>query len=99
MTLLGWTNRQQFEEMWMSLLSVLSATPDDKLDQDELNNVIHTMGLAVRAITALLIQTLYIPVAGDRNLSGLLHIPRDNYIEASSARYSSLLFLSFASIC
>lgn len=85
-SLLGWTNRQQFEEMWMSLLSVLSTTPDEKLDQEDLNNITHTMSLSVRAITTLLIQTLFIPVAGNRNLSKLLHIPRDNYIETNSPR-------------
>lgn len=89
MTLLGWTSRQQFEEMWMSLLSVLSATPDSKLDQDELNNIVHAMGLAVRAITTLLIETLYIPIAGNQNLSELLHVSRDNYVDTVSPRYFS----------
>lgn len=79
--------------MWMSLLSVLNTTPDDNLDQEEINNITHTMSLAVRAITSLLIQTLYIPIAGNRNLCKLLHVPRDRYIETSSSRLYYDLFI------
>ncbi|KAJ8914559.1 hypothetical protein NQ315_010023 [Exocentrus adspersus] len=76
LTLLGWTSRQQFEETWMSLLSVLCAPLDD-LDPLELNDMIHVSSLAIKAITALLLKTLTYPLAGHPNASSLIHISRD----------------------
>ncbi|XP_063922689.1 huntingtin isoform X2 [Zophobas morio] len=74
-TLLGWTSRQQFEETWMCLLSVLCNNFDDK-DALMLQYVIHASSLAVKAITALLVQTLYFPVPGQTNVSQLIHVSR-----------------------
>ncbi|RZC38340.1 huntingtin-like [Asbolus verrucosus] len=74
-TLLGWTSRQQFEETWMCLLSVLCNNSEEK-DSAIVQEVVHASTLAVKAITALLVQTLYFPVAGDRNMSKLIHVSR-----------------------
>nr|CAD7394388.1 unnamed protein product [Timema cristinae] len=56
-TLLGWTSRQQFEETWMSLLSVLSLNPSENSSPEETALLVQASSLAVQAITALLVQT------------------------------------------
>ncbi|KAJ8968862.1 hypothetical protein NQ317_016785 [Molorchus minor] len=82
-TLLGWTSRQQFEETWMCLLSVL-CSPLDNLDPVEVNDAIHGSSLAIKAITSLLSQTLMCPTAGHPNVSKLLHVSRDLTISDDS---------------
>lgn len=79
--LLGWINRQQFEETWMCLLSVLCYSPSE--------NELHEMAtqatsLAVQAITSLLIQTIYYPMPNNRNVSQLLRVPRNREIRCES---------------
>lgn len=81
--LLGWTSRQQFEETWMCLLSVLCA-PTDNLEPLELNDVLYASSLAMKSITTLLLETLTDPVVGDPNISKLMHISRNSPIEDSS---------------
>nr|CAD7441338.1 unnamed protein product [Timema bartmani] len=100
-TLLGWTSRQQFEETWMSLLSVLSLNPCENTSPEEtallvqvhimtlLASITHTLlvqasSLAVQAITALLVQTLLLPVPGNPNTSQLVHQPRDKPLPSCS---------------
>lgn len=82
-SLLGWTHRQQFEETWMCLLSVLSPTPGDYSSSEDIT---HATSLAIQAITALLIETLSEPIPGNKNLSQLIHVPRDLQIIENSAR-------------
>lgn len=98
--LLGWTTRQQFEETWMCLLSVLSLSQNDYSDTEEINAITHASSLAVQAITSLLIESLYIPQPGNRNVSTLIHVPRDLQIEQKNARYNycSLLILVYINI-
>lgn len=96
MTLLGWTSRQQFEEMWMSLLSVLNAnvldvSNDTNLISDEVNSMVHAASLAVQAITALLLQTLLEPVPGNPHISKWIHVPRDNDIHIASNNQFKLI--------
>lgn len=76
-TLLGWTSRQQFEETWMSFLSLLNSNPNDNSGPEDAALMIHASALAVGAITALLIQTLLLPIPGNPNTSRLVHQPRD----------------------
>lgn len=83
-TLLGWTSRQQFEETWMCLLSVLSANPTEDSMPDEIAAMVHSTSLSVQAITALLLQTLLAPVPGDPHVSSLIHVPRDHDIDDAS---------------
>uniref|UniRef100_A0A6P7F8J4 Huntingtin-like n=1 Tax=Diabrotica virgifera virgifera TaxID=50390 RepID=A0A6P7F8J4_DIAVI len=81
--LLGWTSRQQFEETWMCLLSVLCA-PTEELEPLVLNDVLHASTLAIKSITTLLLQTLALPVVGNPNISEILHIPRNSNISECS---------------
>lgn len=74
----GWISRQQFEETWMALLGVLSATPVDDIDgKDEDQERIRTSCLAVKSITSLLLQTLLLPQPGNPQNSSFLIQPRD----------------------
>ncbi|XP_043274964.1 huntingtin [Venturia canescens] len=75
-TLLGWTSRLQFEEMWMALLSVLSFSPNE-LDRSEDALQSLATSLAVQAITRLLMQTLLLPCPGNPGNSLPIHHPRD----------------------
>ncbi|XP_015913152.2 huntingtin [Parasteatoda tepidariorum] len=75
---LGWITRQQFEETWMALLGVLSATPVDDVDgKEEDQERIRTSCLAVKSITSLLLQTLLLPQPGNPHNSQFLLQPRD----------------------
>ena len=76
-TLLGWTSRQQFEETWMAFLSVLSSHRTENCAPEEVTIMVHASRLAVQAITALLVQTLMLPMPGNPNASQLVHQPRD----------------------
>ncbi|XP_044581130.1 huntingtin isoform X1 [Cotesia glomerata] len=78
-TLLGWTSRHQFEEIWMALLSVLSSSSSENkifngID-DEGN--IEAIILAVQGITRLLIQTLMLPYPGYPINCSVMHHTRD----------------------
>lgn len=73
-TTLGWTNRQQFEETWMNLLTVCCVPTEDALD---INVATQTISLTVQAITALLMKTLYYPVPGNNNVSKWIHVSRN----------------------
>lgn len=84
-TLLGWTSRQQFEETWMCLLSVLCAPIEDN-DPAVLTEIIQASSLAVKAITSLLLQTLYLPVLGNCNVSELMHVGRDLPMDETKIR-------------
>ncbi|XP_054259354.1 huntingtin-like [Macrosteles quadrilineatus] len=76
-SLVGWTSRTQFEETWMSLLTVLSASPSPDSDQDEIQAIMQGSSVAVQAITSLLVQTLLQPSAGNPNTGRLMHSSRD----------------------
>ncbi|XP_037081654.1 huntingtin-like [Pollicipes pollicipes] len=74
---LGWTGRREFEETWMTYLSVLNAaTEDDTSNREELAVLLQTNCLAVRGITSLLLQTLTAMVPGHPGVSATLHHPR-----------------------
>ncbi|XP_076357189.1 huntingtin isoform X3 [Tachypleus tridentatus] len=76
--ILGWTSRQQFEETWMALLGVLSATPVGEIETpEEEQERIHTSCLAVKCITSLLLQTMLLPQPGNPHNSIYLCQPRD----------------------
>jgi hypothetical protein len=50
-------------------------------------DVVHASSLAVKAITALLVQTLYLPVPGHTNVSKLIHVSRYPPIKNCTLRY------------
>ncbi|XP_022909585.2 huntingtin [Onthophagus taurus] len=87
--LLGWRNRQQFEETWMCLLSVLSSNVEEDCLEDT-NRLAHATGLAVSAITSILVLTLYYPNPGNRNTSKIIHVSRDSVIKNNSASIKKL---------
>ncbi|XP_033756060.1 huntingtin-like [Pecten maximus] len=80
---LGWINRQQFEETWMSLLSVVNpvtmpsngeemvVSPEEEMERAQCTV------MAVKAITSLLIQSTLIPVPGNTSYSSYEIRPRD----------------------
>lgn len=75
---LGWTSRQQFEETWMALLGVLSATPINcGSNPEEEAERVQTSCLAVKCITVLLLQTMMLPQPGNPQNSTYLHQKRD----------------------
>ncbi|KAG7155913.1 Huntingtin-like [Homarus americanus] len=87
--LFGWIGRQQFEETWMALLSVLNSTPSENTPTEELPFINLSLSLAVRGITALLVQTLLLPMPGNSHSGHLLSIPRDkppHYLTSKSGR-------------
>ncbi|CAL1538264.1 unnamed protein product [Lymnaea stagnalis] len=76
---LGWVNRQQFEESWMSLLGVLnpvSHTGHDLSAEEEIEQA-QGMVIAVKAITSLLLQSSMVPHAGNPSNSYYETRPRD----------------------
>ncbi|XP_046383294.1 huntingtin isoform X2 [Ischnura elegans] len=77
-SLLGWISRQQFEEMWVAFLSVLSSSPNEGTSPVETLLMAQANSLAVQSMTALLMQTLLLPVPGNPSVSHLIHQSRDN---------------------
>lgn len=76
--LLGWTSRQQFEETWMSLLSVLSAdSSNENMPSEDVAIETEASSAVIEAITALLLQTLSLPTPGNPSVGQLMHCPRD----------------------
>ena len=74
--ILGWTSKNQFEETWMCLLSVLNVAKDD-LTTQEVAALAQTTSLVVSALGSLLVNTLALPVAGVPG-ARTLHHPRDS---------------------
>ncbi|XP_029667120.1 huntingtin isoform X1 [Formica exsecta] len=75
--LLGWISRSQFEEIWMAFLSVLNFPQNENTSKEDVAALIQASGLAVQAITRLLLQTLLLPCPGNPDASILIHHPRD----------------------
>nr|CAH7759250.1 unnamed protein product [Callosobruchus chinensis] len=83
-TLLGWTSRQQFEETWMCLLSVLCRPTTEELDSIEFNEAAHTSASAIKAISSLLLQTLTCYEAGNPNVFKCVHVSRHETISTDN---------------
>ncbi|KAG7190657.1 hypothetical protein KM043_006738 [Ampulex compressa] len=75
--LLGWISRLQFEEIWMALLGVLNLSQSENACSEEVSTLIQASGLAIQAITRLLLLTLLLPYPGHPAASTLIHHPRD----------------------
>uniref|UniRef100_A0A1Y1K0T3 Huntingtin n=1 Tax=Photinus pyralis TaxID=7054 RepID=A0A1Y1K0T3_PHOPY len=89
-TLLGWTSRQQFEETWMCLLSVLNTNAMVDTVLEDANTIIHVTSLSITAITTLLLQAVSTPVIGDINISEFVHISRDVPIDINNTCLTKL---------
>ena len=77
-SLLGWTSRQQFEEIWMVLLGVFNIC---QLQNHHVEHVEiasgYTASLAVQAITNLLAQTFLLPSPGSPHTGKPIEHSRD----------------------
>lgn len=70
----------------MCFLSVL-CTPLDNLDSADINIARRASSLAIKAITAQLLQTLRYPVLGNKNVSKFMHVSRNMPIRDTTIRY------------
>ena len=75
LSLLGWATRQEFEEIWMCLLQVLTISKDDLTDA-EVIALSQSSALIVQAITQLLLHTMKMPNLGQSIGSFPIHCPR-----------------------
>lgn len=75
--LLGWTNRLQFEEMWMALLSVVNNVYQTGDDSGQTGDISQLNVLLIRAISRLVLQMLLLPVPGNPNSSTPVYTARD----------------------
>ncbi|GMT06799.1 hypothetical protein PENTCL1PPCAC_28973, partial [Pristionchus entomophagus] len=63
---LGWTSRQQFESVWVSLVGVLSSTPSgDELKSEMALDAVLVSSLAIRRLTSFLLLTQLEPQPGN----------------------------------
>ena len=75
LSLLGWTSKQEFEEIWMCLLQVLTISKDDLTDA-EVGALSQCSALVIKGITALLLQTMRLPNLGHTIVSKPIHHSR-----------------------
>ena len=75
LSLLGWTSRQEFEEIWMCLLQVLTISKDDLTDA-EVIALSQSSALVIQAITQLLLLTMKMPNVGQTMSSFPIHCSR-----------------------
>lgn len=73
-TLLGWTSRQQFEEIWMVLLAVLNDSMETASNKPQ---SISSTIIALQGISKILIGTLMLPQPGNPVNSVAMHNCRD----------------------
>ena len=90
LSLLGWTTRQEFEEIWMCLLQVLTISKDDLTDA-EVMALSQSSALIVQAITQLLVNTMKVPNLGQSIASFPIHSPRFNDPEFYNSERGSQL--------
>ncbi|XP_053209649.1 huntingtin-like [Panonychus citri] len=62
---LGWINRIQFEELWMSLLGVISPIQDSDETFEDAQDKLLIATIGIDGITTLLLQALRYPVPGN----------------------------------
>lgn len=90
----GWLNRQQFEELWVSLLGVFGVSSVEEVrGEEEARALAHCSSGVVHALTGIIVQTMYLPVPGQPNISTPLHHSR--YIIVISFNSRSLLICLF----
>ncbi|KAF8355533.1 hypothetical protein PRIPAC_97156 [Pristionchus pacificus] len=89
---LGWTSRQQFESVWVSLVGVLSSTPSgDELNSEMALDAVLVSSLAIRRLTSFLLLTQLEPQPGNP-IGGRFRLPsRDISTTFSDSEYYSRL--------
>ncbi len=75
-TRLGWLTRQQFEEVWVSLLGVFGLSRED-LSEEEARALGQSSALAVSALTNVILSTAMLPRPGLPDVSTYIHYARD----------------------
>ncbi|GMR62904.1 hypothetical protein PMAYCL1PPCAC_33099, partial [Pristionchus mayeri] len=72
---LGWTSRQQFESVWVSLVGVLSSTPSgDELKNEMALDAVLVSSLAIRRLCSFLLLTQLEPQPGNP-IGGRFRLP------------------------
>lgn len=98
--LAGWTSRKDFEEIWMGLLGVLSATPIGQELQSnsaqEITNRVCASTVAVRCISSLLLQSLLYPTPGRPILSKFISKHREKQSTFLKTKYLSVFCFKFS---
>ncbi|CAH1724958.1 unnamed protein product [Aphis gossypii] len=77
LSVVGWNSKQQFEETWMTLLSVLVPSSETDIPKEEHISRIQASSAAVNGITQLFSQTLFEYYPGDTTNNKFLHVSRD----------------------
>ncbi len=78
-SVLGWLNRQQFEELWVSLLGVFGVSSSEEArGEEEAKALAQCSALIVHGLTNVIMQTTYLPIPGQANLSRPIHHSRDH---------------------
>ncbi|KAI6240837.1 Huntingtin [Aphelenchoides fujianensis] len=71
--LIGWTQKSQFEDWWMSLFGVLCSTPTgEELESEDVQKTceqIQASSTAVEALTNMIVQSLLFPTPGDTTVN------------------------------
>ena len=73
---IGWLSRQQFEELWVSLLGVFGASTGLLEEEPEAGEAARSVAVVVHALTAVIAQTMLLPVPGQNNISSPIHHSR-----------------------
>ena len=76
----GWSTKRQFEELWVTMLGMITYRFDADLSKEEINELSVVNRLAVRGMTALLMQTILHPVPGSPKTSVYQHFPRTQQV-------------------
>ncbi|RWS31040.1 huntingtin-like protein [Leptotrombidium deliense] len=87
--LIGWTKRSQFEEMWMSLFSVVQS--ENSSSNDEQNEKLLTACMAANGITLLLLEALMVPEAGNPLRSTYLRVKHSKPVSFLHTKYGEKL--------
>ncbi|VVC25146.1 Hypothetical protein CINCED_3A023792 [Cinara cedri] len=83
----GWNSKQQFEETWMTLLSVLVPSSETDIPKEELISRIQASSAAVNGISQLFSQTLFKSYPGDTTNDKFLHVSRDIPLDMSHHKW------------
>ncbi|XP_050533729.1 huntingtin isoform X2 [Daktulosphaira vitifoliae] len=87
LSVVGWNSKQQFEETWMILLSVLVPSSEANVPKEELISQIQASSTAVNGITQLFSQALFENYPGDTTKDTFLHVSRDSPLELSHHKW------------
>ena len=76
----GWSTKRQFEELWVTMLGMITYRFDPEMSHEEINELSVVNRLAVQGMTALLMQTMMYPIPGSPKTGVYQHFPRTQQI-------------------